>query len=68
MNKLPNEAFYRIAYAPGELGVEYLLFLALPVPLALSLSRTIEQTTPQRIAALCLVFGTDNCINAISNP
>jgi len=49
-------------------AVEHLLYLAFPAPLALRLSRPLEQTPPQGAAALRLVFGTDNCINAISAP
>jgi hypothetical protein len=41
---------------------------ALLAPLTLRLSRPLEQTPPQGAAALRLVFGTDNCINAISAP
>ena len=59
----------RLAFGhPLIVAVEHLLYLAFPAPLALRLSRLFEQTPPQGAAALRLVFGTDNCINAISAP
>lgn len=54
---------------PLIVAVEHLLSLAFPATLALRLSRPFEQTPPQGAAVtLRLVFGTDNCINAISAP
>jgi len=53
---------------PLIVAVEHLLLPSLLAPLALRLSRPFEQTPPQGTAALRLVFGTDNCINAIPAP